>query len=152
MRAIAVDDEPLVMAVFDARLIRLRVDQGLERRRARFCDLLLGPVADEDQFSAPEDLDDLALRDRREIELDRRAGGDRFGIGRERSDERPRRRARTNRSSRARCDKEEVTPGRLSSCKRKYIGHSIELVLQCWAKSSGRWPQGRKQFQGRVAD
>ena len=46
----------------------------------RLVDLLLGAMGDEDRLGAPEHLDDLPFGDRREIDLDRRAGGDGRGV------------------------------------------------------------------------
>ena len=48
---------------------------------ARLVDLLLGAVVDEDRLAAPEHLDHLAFGDRRQIDLDRRAGRDGGGVG-----------------------------------------------------------------------
>ena len=66
-------------------LTRSRSGAGIRQRvhsprfSARF-DLLLGAVEDEDRLGTPEHLDDLAFGDRRQVDLDRGAGGDRRGV------------------------------------------------------------------------
>ena len=73
---------------------------------ARLLDLLLGAVVDEDRLAAPEHLDHLALGDRAEIDLDRRAGRDgrsiRIHLRDQRHKRRPRHRPRRRRRSRCR--------------------------------------------------
>ena len=80
MGADADQHEPLVVALLDARLVGRRVRQARHIDRARLVDLFLGAMVDEDRLAAPEHLDHLALGDRRQIDLDRRAGRDRGGI------------------------------------------------------------------------
>ena len=51
-------------------------------------DLLLGAMEDEDRLGTPENLDDLPVGDRGQIDFDRRAGGNRRGVGIHLRDER----------------------------------------------------------------
>ena len=94
-----------VLALLDARRVGLRIGQARDIDVARLLDLFLGAVVDEDRLAAPEHLDDLALGDRAEVDLDRRAGGDRRGVRvhlRDQRHQRPRRR-RPRRPCRSRC-------------------------------------------------
>ena len=67
MGAHAQHDEPL--RLLDARIIRLRVAQGLPVDLARLVDLVLRAVADEDGLAAPLDDHVLALGNARELDL-----------------------------------------------------------------------------------
>src|SRR6185295_16070812 len=68
MRADTNDHEPLVMALLDARRVRLGVGQRRDVDLLRLVDLFLGPMEDEDRLRAPEHLDDLPVGDRSEID------------------------------------------------------------------------------------
>src|SRR4029078_8911471 len=76
MRADADDHQPLVMALLDARGVRLRIRQARYINFLRLLDLLLRAMEDEDRLRAPEHLDDLSVGDRSEVDLDRRAARD----------------------------------------------------------------------------
>ncbi len=91
MGADADHDQPLVVAVLDAGLIGGGVLEVAERDLLGLIDLLLGPVHDVDRLAAPEHLDVLTVRDRGQIDLDRRAGRDRRGVRIHLGDEGPER-------------------------------------------------------------
>src|SRR6516165_9271311 len=74
MGADADHDQPLIVTLLDPRLIGLRIRKLRERYAAGLLDLLLGAMADVDGFAPPEHLDVLPFRDRRQIDLDWRAG------------------------------------------------------------------------------
>src|SRR5437763_3078713 len=120
MGADADKDEPLIVTLLDARRIRLRVGQARDVDLLRFLDLFLAAMADEDRLRAPEYLDDLPLRDRPKIDIDRGAGGDRRGIRIHLADQRPDNGGGADRSDRARGDVEEITACRLSRRNRSH--------------------------------
>src|SRR5579883_636004 len=105
--------QPLLVAGLDARLVGLRVLEIIDRHRADLVDLLLGAMADEDRLAAPEDLDDLPFGDRGEVDLDRRAGSDRRGIGIHLPDQGYQRGGGTDGADRAGGNIEKITPRRL---------------------------------------
>ena len=62
-----------------------RAELGWDRERGEvyalgFLDLISRAMANEDEFPAPEQLHDLPFGDRSEVEIDRRAGGDRRSV------------------------------------------------------------------------
>src|SRR6266700_3522310 len=73
--------EPLVVALLDALVVGLRIGKARGVDLLGLLDLFLAAMADEERLRTPEHLDDLPLGDRAEIDLDRRAGRDRRGIG-----------------------------------------------------------------------
>ena len=79
VRADADEHEPL--GVDDARLVRLRVAQRVQRDGARGLDVLLGAPAHEHGLAAPLDRDGLAGGDLGEVDLERGHGQD---VGRRR--------------------------------------------------------------------
>ena len=99
-----------------------------DRHRAGLVDLLLGPVHDVDRLAAPEHLDVLSVGDRRQIDLDRRAGRDRRSIRIHLGNQRPDRGHSTNRSSGSRCNKEEITACR---ARRRRCRHNSKPFLSC---------------------
>src|ERR1700689_339465 len=74
MGADADHHQPLVVAGLDALLVGLRIAQRADVDGARLVHLFLRAVVDEDRLAAPEHLDDLPGGDRREVDVDRRAG------------------------------------------------------------------------------
>src|SRR6185369_13595891 len=72
VRADADDYQPLVMALFDACRVRLRIGQRCDVDLLCLLDLLLRPMEDEDRLRTPEHLDDLSVGDRSEIDVNRR--------------------------------------------------------------------------------
>ena len=117
MGADADQHQPLVLAGLDALLVGLRIGQAAKLDVARLVDLFLGAVADEDRLAAPEHLDDLALGDRGEVDLDRGAGGDRRSIRVHLRDQRHQRGGAADGGHRAGCDVEEIASCRLGrSC------------------------------------
>ena len=127
MRADADHHQPLVVALLDARLIGLRIGQAVDRDRARLVDLLLGAVADEDRLAAPEHLDDLPLGDRREIDLDRRAGRDGRGVGIHLGDQRHQGGRGADRAHGAGGDVEKIAARRLGRRHRRHARGSFLL-------------------------
>ena len=107
-------------------------------------DLLLGAVADVDRLAAPEHLDVLSLGDRRQIDLDRRAGRDRRGVRVHLGNQRPHRGSCADRGDGSRCNKEEITACRM--IRRRRCRHDSKPFLVC-----SRWnrPRTRKNETGR---
>ena len=105
---------------------------------AGLVDLLLGAVTDVDRLAAPEHLDVLALGDRRQIDFDRRAGRDGRGIRIHLGNKRPERdHSGTDRSGGSRCNKEEITAGRV---RRRRCRHDSKPFL-----IRSRWNRPRQR-------
>ena len=129
MGADADHDQPLVMPGLDTRLVGLRIGQARDRHCAGLLDLLLGAVHDVDRFAAPEHLDVLSCRDRRQVDLDRRTGRDRRGVRVHLGDERPDGGGSTDCGHGARCNKKEIT-----ACwmvRRRRCRHDSKPFLVC---------------------
>src|ERR1700716_1196864 len=136
MGADADHDQPLVMALLDPRLIRLRIGKTRDRHLASLVDLLLGAVADVDRLAAPEHLDVLPFGDRRQIDFDRRAGRDGRGVRVHLGNEGPDRDHSADRSGGSRCNKKEITACRI--IRRRRCRHDSKPFLVC-----SRWNRPR---------
>src|ERR1700753_2813140 len=79
MGADANHDQPVVMTFLDPGLIGLRIAKAIDSDTPSLLDLLLGTVHDVDRLATPEHLDVLPFGDRRQIDFDRRTGGNRRG-------------------------------------------------------------------------
>src|SRR5436190_22241843 len=122
-------DQPLIVAFLDPRLVGLRIGKAGDVDLARLVDLLLGAVADIDRLAAPEQLDVLAFGDRRQIDIDRRAGRDGRGIRIHLRNKRPEGRRPADRGGSSRCDKEEITACRMF--RRRRCRHDSKPFLSC---------------------
>src|SRR6185503_8326727 len=144
MRADADDDEPLLVAGLHALRVRLRIGQRGYRHVLGEVDVLRRAVEDEDRLRAPEDLDDLPLGDRREVDLDRGAGGDRRSVRIHLVDERHQGRSRANCRDRAGRDVQEVA----SRVLRRRHGRHVLSLSPGWLMSSARGEKPREYSLG----
>ena len=158
--AVAVDHQPLVVAGLDALLVGHRVRQALPVDGARLLDFLLGAIAHEDRFAAPEYLDDLPLRDRREVDLDRRAGRDGGDVGIHLRDQRPRRRGDADRADGSGRDIEEIAACRLGRRHGRHVVKSfpssrsahrrwIRRPACAWQRPTAAREPARRRLSGR---
>ena len=116
--------------------------------RARLVDLLLGAVADEDRLDAPEHLDDLPVRDRAEIDLDRRAGRDRRGVRVHLRDQRHQRRRAPTAADGTGRDIEKIAARRLGRRHRCHVCVPLPRSSPCRAATRDAGPTRRQSCGG----
>ena len=86
-----------------------RIGQARDHHAAGLVDLLLGAMADVDRLAAPEHLDVLSLGNRRQIDLDRRAGRNGRSIRIYLGNQRPHGGGCADRGDGSRCNKKKIT-------------------------------------------
>ena len=89
MGAIAVHDQPLILAGLDARGICLWIAKAGDIGVLRRLDLFSRTVANENQFAAPEQFDDLAFSDVAKVEINRSTCSNRRRVRRHLAHKRP---------------------------------------------------------------
>src|SRR4029078_2648085 len=139
MRADTDDHKPLVMALLDARRIRLWIRQAGYINFLRLLNLLLRSMEDKEWLRAPEDLDDLPVGDRREIDLDRRAGRDGGRVRIHLRDERDEDRRSPHRADSARGDVKKVAARVL---RRRHGRHVFSPLLRWLVHPARGWNPG----------
>ena len=107
----------------------------------RLVDLFLGAMEDEDRLRAPEHLDDLPVGDRREVDLDRRAGRDGRGVRIHLRDQRHQGRRGAHRADGAGGDVEKVAARVL---RRRHGRHVLGPLLRLAYSSARGWSPGPK--------
>src|SRR5690242_17627538 len=148
MGADADHHQPLFVALLDAFAIRLGIAQRAHVYFLRKLYVVLGAVEDEDGLGAPENLDDLSLGDRSEIDLDGSAGGNRRSVGVHLRDQRHQDGCRTHRANGAGGDIEKIA----ARVHRRRHGRHVLGPLLRLAVSSARSVKPPERSKGGGTD
>src|SRR6516225_6884803 len=145
VRADSNDDQLLIMTLPDPRRIRFRIGKISDVDVLRLFNLFLGPVEDENRLRAPEHLDDLSVRDRRKVDLDRCASRNGRSVGIHLCDQRHHNRRSTHRADGASGYVEKVAARLL---RRRHGRHFFGPLLRLANSSARGWSPGPKSRGG----